>query len=50
MNQAAPEFEGRDLEDALAAAAKALGVPPASLRYELLEEGRRGILGLGAVP
>jgi spoIIIJ-associated protein len=50
MNQAAPEFEGRDLEEALAAAAKALGVPPASLRYELLEEGRRGILGLGAVP
>ena len=48
--QAAPEFEGRDLEEALAAAAKTLGVPPAALRYELLEGGRRGILGLGAVP
>ncbi len=45
-----PEFEGRNLEEALAAAGVALGVPAASLRYELLEEGRRGILGLGAVP
>jgi spoIIIJ-associated protein len=45
-----PEFEGRNLEEALAAAGTALGVPAASLRYELLEEGRRGILGLGAVP
>lgn len=45
-----PEFEGRNLEEALAAAGAALGVPAASLRYELLEEGRRGILGLGAVP
>ncbi|HEX5043214.1 MAG TPA: Jag N-terminal domain-containing protein [Candidatus Polarisedimenticolaceae bacterium] len=44
------EFEGRNLEEALAAAEAALGVPAASLRYELLEEGRRGILGLGAVP
>ena len=44
------EFEGRSLEEALAAAAAALGVPQASVRYELLEEGRRGILGLGAVP
>ncbi len=45
-----PEFQGRNLEEALAAAGAALGVPAASLRYELLEEGRRGILGLGAVP
>jgi spoIIIJ-associated protein len=46
----ASEFEGRNLEEALAAAGKVLGVPVASLRYELLEEGRRGILGLGAAP
>ena len=44
------EFEGTDLPEALAAAAAALGVPEASLRYELVEEGRRGILGLGARP
>jgi spoIIIJ-associated protein len=44
------EFEGRDLEEALASAAAARGLPPESLRYELVEEGRRGILGLGARP
>jgi len=48
--QGASEFEGRDLEEALAAAAAALGVPQAALSYELLEEGRRGVLGLGARP
>jgi spoIIIJ-associated protein len=48
--QSAPEFEGRDLQDALSAAAVALGLPAEALRYELLEEGRRGILGLGARP
>lgn len=45
-----PEFEGRDLDEALAAAAAALGIPAASVSYELVEEGRRGVLGLGARP
>ena len=40
-------FEGKDLEEALAAAATARGVPEADLRYEMLEQGRRGLLGLG---
>ena len=40
-------FEGKDLEEALAAAATALGVPEAELHYEMLEQGRRGLLGLG---
>jgi len=40
-------FEGKDLEEALAAAATALGVPEADLRYEMVEQGRRGLLGLG---
>ena len=48
MTGTAREFEGRDLQEALAAAAQALGLPPDALRYELVEEGRRGILGLGA--
>jgi spoIIIJ-associated protein len=46
----APEFEGRDLAEALTTAAEALGIPAASLSYELVEEGRRGVLGLGARP
>ena len=45
-----PEFEGRDLDEALAAAAAALGIPAASVSFELVEEGRRGVLGLGARP
>jgi len=48
--QSLPEFEGRDLDEALAAAAAALGIPAASVSYELVEEGRRGVLGLGARP
>lgn len=42
------DFEGRDVGEALASAAADLGVPVSALRYELMEEGRRGILGLGA--
>lgn len=41
------EFEGKDLAEALRAAAERLGTPASSLRYEVLEEGRRGLLGLG---
>ena len=41
------EFEGKDLEEALASAAAALGIPQAELHYEMLEAGRRGVLGLG---
>lgn len=41
------EFEGKDLEEALDAAARALGVAQEALHYEMLEPGRRGLLGLG---
>ena len=41
------EFEGKDLEEALASAAAALEVPAAELHYEMLEAGRKGLLGLG---
>jgi spoIIIJ-associated protein len=41
------EFEGKDLEAALAAAASALGVPAEELHYEMIEQGRRGLLGVG---
>ena len=44
------EFEGRDLAEALAQAAREIGLPADELRYELLEEGRRGILGMGFRP
>jgi spoIIIJ-associated protein len=40
-------FEGKDLAEALDHAAQELGVPEAELHYEILEQGRRGLLGLG---
>lgn len=44
------EFEGKDVTDALEAAAAHLDRPAASLRYEVVEEGRRGLFGLGSKP
>ena len=44
----AKEFDGKDLENALAAAAEALGLPVSELDYQILEGGRRGVFGLGA--
>ena len=41
-------FEGRNLEEALAAAAAATGIPEEDLHYHILEQGRRGLFGLGA--
>ena len=43
-------FSGRDVADALAAAGQALGLPPETLRYVVLEAGRAGGLGVGATP
>jgi spoIIIJ-associated protein len=42
------EFEGRDLEEAKRAAAEALGIPQPELDYEIVEQGRRGLFGIGA--
>ena len=42
------EFEGKDLKEALERASESLGVRSSDLHYELLEEGRRGVFGLGA--
>jgi len=41
-------FEGRDLEQALHTAADRLGIPEPDLDYEILQQGRRGLFGLGA--
>jgi spoIIIJ-associated protein len=41
------EFEGKDLEEALQLASESLGTAQADLDYEMLEQGRRGLLGLG---
>lgn len=43
----AKEFEGKTVDDALQAASQALGIPAADLSYDLVEEGRRGVFGLG---
>ncbi len=40
-------FEGKDLAEALDRAAAELGIPEAELHYEILEQGRRGLLGMG---
>lgn len=42
------EFDGKDLDDALAVAALALGRPASELDFEILEGGRKGVFGLGA--
>jgi spoIIIJ-associated protein len=41
------EYEGLDLSDALQKAADSLRIPVEDLRYEILQEGRRGFLGVG---
>jgi len=43
-------FSGDNVAEALAAASHAIGVPQSALRYVVLETGRPGGLGLGAVP
>jgi spoIIIJ-associated protein len=42
------EFEGKDLEDVLQAASTSLGIAEPDLDYEIVEQGRRGLFGLGA--
>lgn len=44
------EFDGQDLDDALAIASEAVGRPVATLDYVILEGGRKGVFGLGARP
>src|SRR5512139_48860 len=44
------EFDGKDLDDALAAASAATGRPASELDYQILEGGRKGVFGLGARP
>jgi len=45
---AAREFEGESLEAALEAASAALGIAVDDLQYEMVEQGRKGVFGLGA--
>src|SRR5438093_5981630 len=41
------EFEGRSLEEALGRAGDTLGRPVSELKYEVIEDIRRGFFGLG---
>lgn len=41
-------FEGQTIEDAVRTASQSLGIPVGDLDYVLLDEGRRGVLGMGA--
>ena len=43
-------FSGRDVAEALDAAARALGLSPDALRYVVLERGAPGVLGMGGTP
>ena len=40
-------FEGKNLAEALASASAKLGMAEADLDYEIVEQGRRGLFGLG---
>ena len=42
------EFNGKDLNEALAKAATALDIHQDEVHYRFIDEGRRGIMGLGA--
>ena len=42
------EYSGRTVDDAIAAAASALGVPADELDIQILSEGSRGVFGFGA--
>ena len=42
------EFEGESLDAALEAASAELGIPVDDLQYEMVEQGRKGVLGFGA--
>lgn len=44
------EFEGESVEDAIALGLKELGVSPADVIVEVLEEPSRGVFGIGARP
>jgi len=44
------EFEGKSVEEALERAGEALGVNASAIRYEVVEDGRRGFLGIGTRP
>ena len=41
-------FEGKNLDEVLAAASNALGIEEPDLDYEILQQGRQGLLGIGA--
>jgi len=41
------EFTGRDLAEAIAAAAGALNLPPEKLKFSVVAMGAKGFLGLG---
>jgi spoIIIJ-associated protein len=45
-----PVFTGQDVPDAVASAARSLGLEAARLRYVVLDPGRPGGLGVGASP
>jgi len=42
------DFEGKDLNEALHVASDAMGIPEPELDYEIIEQGRRGLFGVGA--
>src|SRR5262245_7612290 len=48
--ESSTEFEGRTVEEAVEHACAALGVKAAEIRYEVLEDGRTGFLGIGTRP
>src|SRR5437867_841357 len=44
------EFQGRTLEEAVGRALAQLGRQPGEVKYEIVQDGRRGFLGFGARP
>ena len=42
-------FTGKNLEEAKAAASAKFGVPQSKIEFEIIEEGKKGFLGMGHV-
>ena len=43
------EFEGKTVQKAVHLAAKALGIPDADLKYDIVSHGSTGIFGLASI-
>ena len=47
--ESSTDFEGKNVEEALERASEVLGLSASEIRYEVVEDGRKGFLGSAPV-